>query len=161
SGPRAVTRAAGWSRPARPRRWPPREGCPTPAASWRRRFGPDVPPDGRPAFHRVERPHGRGVRAWRLTGRASARLELVAALAASAGVFCGHAAEVASEDEDDERQLREVYVPQPEFQNYPDRDQLGVELVTLVRVRRPDQSEALVAKEESGWEHVVLEGWRL
>jgi hypothetical protein len=36
-----------------------------------------------------------------------------------------------------------------------------VEQVTLVRVRRPDQSEAIVAKEPSGWEHVVLEGWRL
>jgi hypothetical protein len=63
--------------------------------------------------------------------------------------------------DDDEVQLREVYVPHPEFQAYLDRDRLAVENVTLVRVRRPDQSEALVAKESSGWEHVVLEGWRL
>ena len=70
------------------------------------------------------------------------------------------AADVASED-DDEAQLREVYVPDPEFQAYYDRDQLAVEQVTLVRVRRPDHSEALAAKEESGWEHVVIEGWRL
>jgi hypothetical protein len=67
----------------------------------------------------------------------------------------------AADDEDDEVQLREVYVPHPEFQTYFDRDQLAVERVTLARTRRPDQSEALVAKEESGWEHVVLEGWRL
>jgi hypothetical protein len=67
----------------------------------------------------------------------------------------------AADDEDDEVQLREVYVPHPEFQTYFDRDQLAVERVTLARARRPDQSEALVAKEESGWEHVVLEGWRL
>jgi hypothetical protein len=67
----------------------------------------------------------------------------------------------AADDEDDEVQLREVYVPHPEFQTYFDRDQLAVERVTLARARRPDQSEALVAKEEPGWEHVVLEGWRL
>jgi hypothetical protein len=64
-------------------------------------------------------------------------------------------------EEDDEVQLREVYVPHPEFQAYLERDQLAIEDVTLVRVRRSDQSEALVAKESSGWEHVVLEGWRL
>ena len=33
--------------------------------------------------------------------------------------------------------------------------------MTLIRVRRPDQSEALVAREDTGWEHVVLEGFRL
>jgi len=71
------------------------------------------------------------------------------------------AAAIEAEDDDDEVQIREVYVPNPEFQAYEDRDQLVVEGVTLYRVRRPDQSEALVAKEESGWEHVVLEGWRL
>jgi len=70
------------------------------------------------------------------------------------------ASDVVAED-DDEVQLREVYVPHPEFQTYYDRDQLAVEEVTLVRVRRQDQSEALVAKEDSGWAHVVLEGWRL
>jgi hypothetical protein len=70
------------------------------------------------------------------------------------------AAETPSE-EDDEVQLREVYVPHPEFQAYLERDHLAIEDVTLVRVRRSDQSEALVAKESSGWEHVVLEGWRL
>jgi hypothetical protein len=64
-------------------------------------------------------------------------------------------------EDDDEVQLREVYVPHPEFQAYVERDRLTVEDLTLVRVRRPDQSEALVAKESSGWEHVVLEGWRL
>src|SRR5262249_12466121 len=67
----------------------------------------------------------------------------------------------AAEGDGDEGQAREVYVPNPEFQAYYDRDELTVEAVTLVRVRRPDQSEALVAKEDSGWEHVVLEGWRL
>jgi hypothetical protein len=80
-------------------------------------------------------------------------------LAGDAGRQAG-AAE-APEPDDDEVQLREVYVPHPEFQAYLDRDRLAVEDVTLVRVRRPDQSEALVAKESSGWEHVVLEGWRL
>ena len=65
------------------------------------------------------------------------------------------------EEDDEEVQLREVYIAHPEFQSYFDLDQLAVEQVTLVRVRRPDQSEALVAKEESGWEHVALEGWRL
>jgi hypothetical protein len=84
---------------------------------------------------------------------------LAVLLLAGAGGRPGAAVE--AEDDDDEIQLREVYVPNPEFQAYYDRDQLAVEEVTLVRVRRPDQSEALVAKEESGWEHVVLEGWRL
>jgi hypothetical protein len=94
-------------------------------------------------------------------GRARAGVLLLAVLLlAGAGGRPGGAAEVASED-DEEAQLREVYVPHPEFQAYYDREQLAVEQVTLVRVRRPDQSEALVAKEESGWEHVVLEGWRL
>jgi hypothetical protein len=78
-----------------------------------------------------------------------------------AGASGKQGAPVETEDDDDEVQLREVYVPNPEFQAYYDRDHLAVEGVTLVRVRRPDQSEALVAKEESGWEHVVLEGWRL
>jgi hypothetical protein len=64
-------------------------------------------------------------------------------------------------EDDDEVQLREVYVAHPEFQPYPDRNELTVEDVTLTRIRRPDQSEALVAKEGSGWEHVALEGWRL
>jgi hypothetical protein len=71
------------------------------------------------------------------------------------------AAEAVRDDDDEEAQLREVYVPHHEFRAYFDLDQLAVEQVTLVRVRRPDQTEAVVAKEESGWQHVVLEGWRL
>jgi hypothetical protein len=77
-----------------------------------------------------------------------------------AGGRPGAVADVVGAD-DEEVQLREVYVPHSEFQTYFDRDQLAVEQITLVRVRRPDHSEALVAKEESGWEHVVLEGWQL
>jgi hypothetical protein len=69
--------------------------------------------------------------------------------------------EPADEEDDDEIRLREVYVPHPEFRPYPERDRLAVEHVTLIRVRRADQSEALVAREASGWEQVVLEGWRL
>jgi hypothetical protein len=84
---------------------------------------------------------------------------LGALVLAAAGARPGAAAELV--DDDEEAQLREVYVPHPEFQPYSDRSQLTVEEVTLTRVRRPDQSEALVAKEESGWEHVALEGWRL
>ncbi len=82
-----------------------------------------------------------------LAGSASAAF-LAAILLAGADGRPGAAAEV--EEEDEEAQLREVYIPHPEFQTYYDRDQLAVEQVTLVRVRRPDQSEALVAKEESG-----------
>jgi hypothetical protein len=90
---------------------------------------------------------------------AGARPVLLAALVlAGGGARPGAAVET---DEDDEAQLREVYVPNPEFQAYYDREQLTVEQVTLTRVRRGDQSEVVVAKEESGWEHVVLEGWRL
>jgi hypothetical protein len=87
-------------------------------------------------------------------------LLLAGLLLAGAGGWHAGASEAPTAD-DDEAQLREVYVPNPEFQAYLDRDRLQVEDVTLVRVRRPDQSEALVAKEPSGWEHVVLEGWRL
>jgi hypothetical protein len=83
---------------------------------------------------------------------------LAALLLAGTG---GRSGAAVDPEDDDEIQLREVYVPNPEFQAYYDRDQLAVEAVTLVRVRRPDQSEVVVAKEESGWEHVVLEGWRL
>ena len=91
----------------------------------------------------------------------SASLTLLAPLwLAGTGGRPGAAVEAVEED-DEEVQLREVYVPHPEFQAYSDRDQLAVEGVTLVRVQRPDHSEALVAKEESGWEHVVLDGWRL
>ena len=90
-----------------------------------------------------------------------AALALLMALALTGtGGRAGAAVDVAGED-DEEAQLREVYVPHPEFQSYSDRDQLAVERITLVRLRRPDQSEALVAKEESRWEHVVVEGWRL
>jgi hypothetical protein len=93
----------------------------------------------------------------------AARALLAAAFlvpAVLAGARHAGAAESTSED-DDEAQLREVYVPHAEFQAYLERDRLAVEDVTLVRVRRSDQSEALVAKESAGWEHVVLEGWRL
>jgi hypothetical protein len=62
-------------------------------------------------------------------------------------------------DTDDE--AREAYIALPEFRPYPEQDELATEAVTLIRVRRADQSEALVAREETGWEHVVLEGFRL
>src|SRR5262245_38418928 len=88
-----------------------------------------------------------------------ATFALLGLLMLAAGGRPGEAVE-ATDDEDDEVRLREVYVAHPEFQTYLS-DQLAVERVTLARTRRPDQSEALVAKEESGWEHVVLEGWRL
>jgi hypothetical protein len=63
--------------------------------------------------------------------------------------------------EDEETRTREVYVPHPEFRSYPEQDRLAVEAVTLIRVRRSEHSEALVARETTGWEHVVLEGYRL
>ena len=62
---------------------------------------------------------------------------------------------------DEESQTREVYVPHPEFRPYPEQERLAVESVTLIRVRRSEHSEALVAREITGWEHVVLEGARL
>ena len=61
----------------------------------------------------------------------------------------------------DEEPAREAYIAHPEFRPYPEQEQLAVEGVTLIRVRRPDQSEALVAREDPGWEHVVREGFRL
>lgn len=64
-------------------------------------------------------------------------------------------------EEEEEIRTREVYVPLAEFRQYSEQDQLAVEGVTLIRVRRDDQSEALVAREHTGWEHVVLEGYRL
>jgi hypothetical protein len=95
----------------------------------------------------------------RLGLASSASLAFLAAqLLAGAGGRPGGAEAV---EDDDEAQLREVYVPHPEFQPYFDRAALEVEQLTLQRVRRSDQSEAVVAKEESGWQHVVLEGWRL
>lgn len=84
---------------------------------------------------------------------------LVAVLLLALGAPEGSAADLAGED--DEEALREFYVPHAEFRPYPDRSQLAVEQVTLIRVRRPDHSDALVSREDSGWEHVVLEGWRL
>jgi hypothetical protein len=96
----------------------------------------------------------------RLRRAASTGLVVLAAvLLAGVGEAWGAATEVT--EDDDEAQLREVYVAHPEFQPYPERNELTVEDVTLTRIRRPDHSEALVAKEESGWEHVALEGWRL
>jgi hypothetical protein len=71
------------------------------------------------------------------------------------------AAAPAEPSEDEGAQEREVYVPHPEFHPYYDRDQLSVERVTLIRVQRADQTEAVVAREETGWEHVVLDGFRL
>jgi len=62
---------------------------------------------------------------------------------------------------EEESPPREAYVPHPEFHAYPERDRLTVEGVTLIRVRRSELSEAIVAREETGWEHVVLEGFRL
>lgn len=61
----------------------------------------------------------------------------------------------------DDEPAREAYIAHPEFRPYPDQDEMVVDAVTLIRVRRPDQSEALVAREDTGWEHVVLEGFRL
>lgn len=95
--------------------------------------------------------------------RAVARMVwLLVAAPLAVGVVDGRGAPTeAMKEEDEEAQLREVYVPHPEFQSYLERTELTVGPVTLVRVRRPDQSEVIVAKEPSGWEHVVVEGWRL
>jgi hypothetical protein len=86
------------------------------------------------------------------------RLTLACALALVLAVVA-LAVPVPAEEEEETR--REVYVPLPEFRQYPEQEQLVVEGVTLIRVRRADQSEALVARERTGWEHVVLEGYRL
>lgn len=67
----------------------------------------------------------------------------------------------AGAQQEEEAEQREAYVPLPEFRPYPGQARLAVEAVTLIRVRRSAQSEALVAREETGWEHVVLEGFRL
>lgn len=74
------------------------------------------------------------------------------------GLFAAAPAVIA---DDEETRTREVYVPHPEFRSYPEQDRLAVEAVTLIRVRRSEHSEALVARENTGWEHVVLEGYRL
>jgi hypothetical protein len=78
----------------------------------------------------------------------------------SLAVTCslGLAAETTDEEEG---AAREVYIPHPEFRPYFDRERLTVEPITFIRVQRPDHTEALVAREESGWEQVVLEGWRV
>jgi hypothetical protein len=73
----------------------------------------------------------------------------------------GPGSAVRAEEDDGEADTREYYVPLPEFRAYHERERLVVEPLTLIRVRRPDSSEALVAKEAAGWEHVVLDGWRL
>jgi hypothetical protein len=65
------------------------------------------------------------------------------------------AAQSAPEDEE-EAQARETYLPLPDFRSQPDRTQLAVDAITFIRVKRPDHSEALVAREPSGWEHVIL-----
>ena len=92
------------------------------------------------------RPRPRG--AWLLL------LALVALTAAPAGALFPGAG-----DEDDGRP--EGYAPLPEFRPYPERDRLALAGVTLIRVARSDRTQALVAREASGWEHVVLEGHRL
>ena len=81
---------------------------------------------------------------------------LTARLAAAAAPVPGPA-----EDDDPGAEPREAYLALPEFRTYGDRQQLAVDAVTLIRVQRPDHSEAMVAREETGWEHVVLEGWQL
>jgi hypothetical protein len=83
----------------------------------------------------------------------------LALLAAVLLLLAGRA--VAQPSRTDDEPAREAYIAHPEFRPYPEQDELAVESVTLIRVRRPDQSEALVAREETGWEHVVLEGFRL
>lgn len=85
--------------------------------------------------------------------RVAGVLTLVAALLATGTPLPGQ--------ESEEDPAREVYVPLAEFHPYSQQDELAVEGVTLIRVRRPDQSEALVARETTGWEQVVLEGFRL
>jgi hypothetical protein len=90
--------------------------------------------------------------------RVSLGMALMAWLLAAALPAAG---QPAAGQEEEETRAREVYVPLPEFRTYGEQDQLAVEAVTLIRVRRVDQSEALVARETTGWEHVVLEGFRL
>lgn len=77
------------------------------------------------------------------------------------GLLTGGAPEAGAGSVEGEDDWREVYIPHPEFRAYPDRDQLVVEGVVLLRVRRADHSEAIVAREEGGWEHVVLDGVHL
>ncbi|HSE94644.1 MAG TPA: hypothetical protein VLD61_02055 [Methylomirabilota bacterium] len=76
------------------------------------------------------------------------------------GVGGGVAAQPGPEDEE-EVQAREAYLPLPEFRSQPDRTHLVVDAITFIRAKRRDQSEALVAREPSGWEHVILDGWQL
>jgi hypothetical protein len=87
--------------------------------------------------------------------RRAVRAALVALLLAAA--VSAFAQSRAADDEP----AREAYIPHPEFRAHRDHDQLTVEGVTFIRVLRPDHTEALVAREETGWEHVVLEGFRL
>lgn len=87
-------------------------------------------------------------------------------LAGAAGLVAAALAPIpvvtADDPRDQEFQQREVYIPLPEFRPYFDRDRLTVEEVTFVLARRPDRTEVLVAREVSGWEHVILEaGGRL
>lgn len=91
------------------------------------------------------------------TGSASAVLVGALILLLAAGATAGQSGVVG----ESELQEREVYVPLPEFRAYPERDRLSVEAVTLLRVQRADHTEAIVAKEDGGWEHVVLDGFRL
>jgi hypothetical protein len=93
-----------------------------------------------------------------MTGRRP-RAVLVAALLTMAGGGVV-AAQPAPEDEE-EAQARETYLPLPDFRSQPDRTQLVVDAITFIRAKRPDHSEALVAREPSGWEHVILDGWQL
>lgn len=97
----------------------------------------------------------------RSPGGGARLLGLLALLLVPLAAWAAGVGDPATEEEDDELRLREVYIPLAEFHASPERDRLSIEHVTLIRVRRPDQSEALVAREDSGWEQVVLEGWRL
>jgi hypothetical protein len=98
---------------------------------------------------------GRGGRRW---GATLVTLGLVLALGVPATAAEGPEGR---DDEEEEVRQREVYVPLPEFRAHPERDRLAAGGATLIRVRRPDHTEALVVRDQDGWEQVVLEGWRL
>jgi hypothetical protein len=94
---------------------------------------------------------------WRAGGRRLRALAGVVAVALAAAV----AGPLERAWGQDDEPAREAYIPHPEFRPHHDQDRLTVEGVTLIRVLRADHTEALVAREETGWEHVVLEGFRL
>jgi hypothetical protein len=98
---------------------------------------------------------GRRGRSIRLVAR------LLAGLLVSGAAVSAVDAAPATPPGEEAAQEREVYVPHPEFRSYVDQEQLEVENVTLIRVQRSDLTEALVAREQSGWEQVILDGFRL